>query len=89
MEDASGNGIDAAPGPPDPLPPLVKSVLSRIRVHHKSSRRPLKNGCLTAFRRLGPLLDLSEQLGLDPNAAVGDALAVRLGFADERCQARA
>jgi hypothetical protein len=36
------------------------------------------------FRRFRPILDLGEQLGLDPDAAVGDALAERLGCADQR-----
>jgi hypothetical protein len=35
-----------------------------------------------AFRGFRSVLDLSQQLGLNPYAAVGDLLAVRLRFPD-------
>jgi len=37
-----------------------------------------------ALGRLGPVLDLGEQLRLDPDAAMRDALAVRLRRSDPR-----
>jgi hypothetical protein len=39
-----------------------------------------------AFSRLSPILDLDEKLGLDSDAAVGDALAVGLGLANQRSE---
>src|SRR6476619_350047 len=42
-----------------------------------------------ALGRLGPILNLGQQLGLDPDAAMRDALAVGLGLADQRCKASA
>lgn len=42
-----------------------------------------------ALGRLCPVLDLSEQLWLDPDALVRDAPSVRLRFPDQRRQALA
>jgi hypothetical protein len=42
-----------------------------------------------ALGRLRTVLDLGEQLRFDPDAAVRDALAVRLCFSDQRLEARA
>ena len=42
-----------------------------------------------ALGRLGAVLDLGEQLRLDPDALVRDPLAVGLGLADQRREALA
>jgi hypothetical protein len=42
-----------------------------------------------AFGRLRSILDLGKKLGLDPDAAMGNALAVRLRLTDQRGEARA
>jgi hypothetical protein len=39
-----------------------------------------------ALRRLGPVLDLGQQLRLDPDRLVRDALRIRLGLAHQRRQ---
>ena len=42
-----------------------------------------------SFGRLGAVLDLRQQLGLDPDPLVRDPLAVGLGLADQRREALA
>jgi hypothetical protein len=42
-----------------------------------------------AFSRLRPILDFGKQFWLNPDAALRDALAVRLRLADQRCEASA
>lgn len=39
-----------------------------------------------SHRRFGAVLDLGIELGLYPDALVGDPLGIRLGFADQRRQ---
>jgi hypothetical protein len=41
-----------------------------------------------ALSGLGPVFDLGQQGRLDPDAAMSDALAVRLGISDQRLEAR-
>jgi hypothetical protein len=46
--------------------------------------RTLKEGMTyLSLGRFRPVLDFGEQLGFDPDSAVGDALAVGLNFSDK------
>jgi hypothetical protein len=71
----SGDRQRAVRGLLDPFPPAIECVLG----HYRSSWMPD-----LALGRLRTILDLGEQLRLDPDATVGDALAVRLSFTDQR-----